>query len=210
MQLPDALLAPLEVGLNRYLAEDEEALADLGKLRDRVIALRLRDLDLRFFMRLHPAGVQVSANSDVECDAEIETGLPTLARAILQPDVHQELTSSGAIRIEGDAELVQQFFNILRETDFDPEDWLSRYLGDVAAFRAGQFLRGLVDFGRRGFENLFNDSSRLLQPETGDLVAGDETRDWMDEVDKLRTAVDRIEARMTRLAERLHPRPKEA
>ncbi len=55
MILPAPLLATLEIGLNRYLAEDEQALLALGKLQDRVVALHLREFDLTFFLRLHRA-----------------------------------------------------------------------------------------------------------------------------------------------------------
>lgn len=198
MKLPDSLLAPLEIGLNRYLAEDDVALSSMADLDGHVVALRLREFDLRFCMRLHGGGVQVFS-SDEMADVEIEASLPSLARAMLQADAHQELTTSGLIRIDGNVELAQDFFNILRATDFDPEEWLSRHVGDIAAYRAGQFARGLLDFGRKGLENLFSNGGRLLKAETGDLVPGEETSQWMDEVDALRTSVDRVEARLNRM-----------
>ena len=199
MQLPAPLLATLEIGLNRYLAEDEQTLVALAKLQDRMISLRLREFDLCLYLRPHSAGIQVLGDSVDEPAVEIESSIPTLARAMLQPDQHQQLTTSGEIRIDGDVELAQQFFTILREADFDPEEWLSRHIGDVAAYRAGQFLRGAMDFGRRSFEGLFANGGRMMQKESGDLVNADESRQWMDGVDSLRSSVDRIEARIARL-----------
>jgi ubiquinone biosynthesis protein UbiJ len=73
----------------------------------------------------------------------------------------------------------------------------------VAAYRAGQFLRGALDFGRRGFESLFADGSRLMQKQGGDLVSAEESREWMDAVDSLRSSADRIEARIQRITQRL-------
>lgn len=199
MRLPDSLLAPLEIGLNRYLAEDGLALSSLSDLADHVIALRLREFDLEFFMRLHGGGVQVMGDCEAQPDARIVASGPALARAILQPDSHQELTLSGGIEIDGNAELVQDFFAILRHTDFDPEEWLAQRIGDVPAYRAGQFMRGLLDFGRNSLENLMQGGTRYLREETGDLVEREEARQWMDGVDELRSAVDRVEARIRRL-----------
>ena len=208
MRLPDSMLAPLEIGLNRYLADDPVALSSLADLKDRVIALRLREFDLQFFMRLHGGGVQVMAECEGEPDARIETSGPALARAFLQPDSQQELTLSGGIDVDGNVELVQDFLAILRNTDFDPEEWLAQRIGDVAAYRAGQFLRGVLDFGRSGLENLMQGSNRYLREETGDLVEREETRQWMNDVDDLRSAVDRVEARIQRLNSQLHQQEK--
>ncbi len=199
MQLPAAMLAPLEVGLNRYLAEDELALGKLARLQGKVLSLRLRELDLSFFLCPHAGGVQVLGEIDEVPDASIETSLPALARYLMQPESKQTLAATGGINIDGDVELVQQFLTILQETDFDPEEWLSRHIGDVAAYRAGEFLRGALDLGKRGLDSLLREGSRFLQEDSRDLLAKDEAREWMDDVDKLRSAVDRIEARLDRL-----------
>lgn len=199
MKLPDSLLAPLEIGLNRYLADDEVALSSLGDLSGRVIALHLREFDLEFFMHPHGGGIQIMGDCEDPPDARIVASGPALARALLQPDSQQELTLSGGIEIDGNAELVQDFMAILRHTDFDPEEWLAQRIGDVAAYRTGQFVRGLLDFGRSSLDSLMQGGTRYLREESGELVEREEARQWMDAVDELRSAVDRIEARIQRL-----------
>lgn len=199
MQMPESLLASLEIGLNRYLAEDSVALDALTDLQDHVIGLQLREFDVQLYLRLHAGGVQLLSEHEAEPDARIQSSLPSLARALLQPQAQQAMTLSGDIQVEGNLELVQDFLAILRNADFDPEEWLAQRIGDVAAYRTGQLLRGVFDAGRRGFGGLISDGSRYLQQENGDLISAEEARGWLDAVDGLRNGVDRLEARIQRL-----------
>lgn len=206
MQLPDNLLAPLEIALNRYLGEDDEALAQLASLAgqgDRLLGLKLRDLGLEFYMRPHAGGLQVLAHVMSETEqpptATVTASLPVLARLLVSDDKGRELVLGGEIGIDGDSEFARDLLGILRDADFDAEEWLSRYIGDVAAFRVGQFMRGLLRQGRQAADSIGRDTLRLLRDDGGDLVDGAEVREWMAQVDILRADVERIEARIKRM-----------
>lgn len=206
MRLPDNLLAPLEIALNRYLAEDPEALQRLAGYDGKLLALYLRELDAKLYLRPHAGGFQVlgaPAEEDDAVAATVTTSVPVLARMMLSQDKGRSLVLGGDIRIEGDAEFAQSLLGILREADFDPEEWLSRYVGDVAAYRVGQFMRGLFQQGRKAAEDMQRDSLGLLRDETRDLVARSDIREWMDGVDALRNDTERLQARVRRLQETL-------
>ncbi|GEM_PF-1687166 len=202
MRLPDNLLAPLEIALNRYLAEDPEALTRLEAFGDRVMALQLREFDLTIYLRPHAGGFQVMSNWQEETGAIVTASLPVLARMMLSDDKGRSLVLGGEILIEGDSDFAQALLEILRNADFDPEEWLSRYIGDVAAYRAGQFLRGLFRQGQRGMENLGRDTLNFLKDDQRDWMEREAIREWLDAVDTLRTDVERMEARVRRLLER--------
>lgn len=201
MRLTDGLLAPLEIALNRYLAEDPEVLARLADYDDQVLALQLRELGFTTYLRAHAQGFQVLGDWPGP-RATVITSLPVLGRMLVSEDKGRSLVLEGDIRIEGDNEFAQALMEILRDIDFDPEEVLSRYIGDVPAHRVGQLMRGLFSRGRDQAESLGRETVRFLRDDQRDLVAREETRDWLDAVDRLRTDVERVEARMNRLLDR--------
>lgn len=199
MRFTDGLLAPLEIALNRYLAEDPEVMARLAEHDDQVLGLQLRELGLTAFLRAHAGGFQVLGEWP-EPRATVTTSLPVLGRMLLSDDKGRSLVLEGEIQIEGDSDFAQAIVDILRDTDFDPEEVLSRIVGDVPAYRIGQFMRGLLGRGQEQAETLGKGAVNFLRDESRDLVARDETSEWMDAVDQLRSDVERMEARVQRLA----------
>lgn len=201
MRLTDGLLAPLEIALNRYLAEDPEVLERLKAFDDEVLALQLREMGFTAYLRAHEAGFQVLGDWP-DPRATVITSLPVLGRMLISEDKGRSLVLKGEIKIEGDNDFAQAVMEILRDIDFDPEEVLSRFVGDVPAYRVGQFMRGLFSRGQSQAENLSKSTVNFLRDDSRDLVARGETREWMDAVDQLRSDVDRIEARIKRLLER--------
>ena len=56
MNLPAAVLAGIEITLNRYLRLDPETLSSLAGLSGKLIAVELRGLELTFYMAPHDGG----------------------------------------------------------------------------------------------------------------------------------------------------------
>lgn len=203
MRLADSLLAPLEIALNRYLGEDPEALARLAALGGQVMAIHLREIGFTCYLRPHAGGFQVMSDCPDAPAATVDTSLPVLARSLLSDDKGRSLVLGGDIRIEGDSAVAESLLGILRDADFDPEEWLSRYIGDVPAYRVGQLFRGLFSRGQGAADMMSRDAVKFLRDDSRDLVAHAETREWLDGVDALRSDVDRLEVRLKRLRERL-------
>jgi ubiquinone biosynthesis protein UbiJ len=199
MQVPDPLLGMLEIGFNRYLALDAEALRACGELQGKLIALHLREFELTAWLQPGPQGVQVLARSERPADVTLSGSLPAFARLMLPQTEQAELLLSGAVEIDGDSELAQEFAGILRRVHFDFEELLAAPFGGVAAHGMGRFMRNAFGFGRRSVEVLGRDTAEYLREETRDLVHRADVQKWMDGVDALRDGVGRLEARIRRL-----------
>lgn len=203
MRAPDPFYGLIEVGFNRYLALDAEALRACAALEGKAIALRLRELGLGLCVRPGPGGVQVSAAGDERVDVTLSGSLPAFAR-MLWPETEQaELLLSGAVEIDGDSELAQEFAGILKRVHFDFEELLAGRLGSVGAHGAGQFMRKAFDIGRHTARVLGRDTAEYLREETRDLVHRADVQKWLDGVDRLRDDVERLEARVQRLTRTL-------
>lgn len=198
------LAATLEVALNRYLQFNPNAAAQTASLAGKILALRVREPGLTFYFAPHASGVQVLESVTEEVDATIETGVFELARISLAQDRITARANSD-LRITGDAEFAQQFQQILDGVDFDWEELLARGLtralgptaGDVLANRIGEGLRGLFSAGKTAFDVFAQDTSTYLRAGSRDLVDSAEAQQFINDVDDLRDATARLEARLT-------------
>ncbi|MDQ1362339.1 MAG: ubiquinone biosynthesis accessory factor UbiJ, partial [Pseudomonadota bacterium] len=105
----------------------------------------------------------------------------------------------GEIRISGDTRLGHQFKKVLQQLNIDWEEHLSRYLGDMAAHQLGNAARDFAKWMRRSNQSMHLNAGEYLQEESRMVVGKAEIDRFAREVDELRDAVDRIEARISRL-----------
>lgn len=202
MSAPALLCAALEVALNRYLALDAEALQDCARLQGRTIALAAEMPSWRFCVQFMPSGVRVHSDAETPADVSVSGRATTLLRLAWQVGQGESGIPQG-LQITGDTELLQRFNRTLARVGFDPEEALASVLGDAAAHRVSEGLKTLLGWGRRSASTLALDTAEYLREETGDLARAADVADWMDAVDRLREAVDRIDARLTRIQQRL-------
>ena len=111
--------------------------------------------------------------------------------------------SRGDLEVRGDAELAQKFRELARLLTPDPEEELSLVVGDVAAHRIGRLARGALGWSRNAAETLLRDVGEYFSHERGDLVSREEGEQFLRGVDGLREDVDRLDARLQLLTQRL-------
>jgi ubiquinone biosynthesis protein UbiJ len=201
--VPAALLAGLEITLNRYLSLDAETLSRLAALTGKVIAVELRGLGITLHMAPHGGGIQLLHDYDGSTDAVISGAPLALARVGLGEE--RGLLFAGEVEISGDVTLGQRFEAILREIDIDWEEQLSRLIGDVAAHQVGNLVRDTLNWGARSMDTLGRDITEYLQEESRQVPQADEVNEFLAAVDVLRNDVERLEARVKRLRGRIEP-----
>lgn len=188
-------LTPLESVLNRNIAGSSAARSLCKRLEGKVLALRFTGLPL-----------SISFQSDGE-RMTLETAQPQAASATLSgtPLSFLQLAGAtpetalrtGAVHIEGDAEVAQTFSELLRAARPDLEEELSRIVGDVAAHQVGNVARSMLAFGRRTADTFAQNVAEYLQEEGRDLPTRTEADEFIVGVDKLRDDVERLQARLS-------------
>lgn len=189
----------IEIGLNRYLSVEPEALAACARLAGRVLAFHLSDLGLEFHLSPDATGMRVIEPLPERPDVRLSAGTATFIRLLTAGEERQALLTSGAIQVEGDAALADRFTRMLESARPDPEEILAPLMGDVLAYRAGRFGRGLLDWGRHAAATLAGDTTEYLREESGDLVHRNDAEDWMSGVDEVSEDLARLTARVQRL-----------
>jgi ubiquinone biosynthesis protein UbiJ len=193
------LLASIEKLLNRSLPASPRAQALVAALAHRTLAVEMTGAG-QVILSSSGGHLQLQRDSGVPADARLRAGpfsLLALARG-----GSAALAGSGAT-IEGDAEVAQQFSELLGLLRPDPEEELAQLLGDAPAHHLGRLARAAVDFGNRVGHTTVQNVAEYLAHERRDLVPRAEGRQLLDGIDALRDDVDRFEARLQHLAQQL-------
>ncbi|HQU14539.1 MAG: ubiquinone biosynthesis accessory factor UbiJ [Gammaproteobacteria bacterium] len=201
----DGVLAALERAFNRYLRLDPDALRDMEGFAGRVIALELDGLGSTVYVMPGPGGVRLTQRYTGAPDTWIRTTLLGLVR--LRLGNADAALFGGEVEISGDTELGQRFREVLDHVEVDWEEQLSHLTGDVIAHQAGNVARAASGWSRRTVERLALDLSEYLHEESRQLATRDEVDIYMDSVDNVRSATDRLAARVARLLRHLDTAP---
>ena len=199
MQLPVTILALIESALNAYLRLDGEALDNCAALKGKIIALNLKGPALTLYFLPGTRDIQVLGEYAGEPDATIRGSVGGLMRLGASSDSASTLLETD-VEILGDLRSAEAFSQILSEASIDWEDILSKWIGDAAAFQVGSAFRSLNGWLKESTESVRLNTSEYLSEESRVLPAEAEVREYMDEVDDLSMAVDRLTARLNALA----------
>ena len=194
----------LEWALNRVLAADSETAEQLGALAGARIRIAPepfpRPVDI--VVRHRGVSVHLSGEEPGEEGAAPDltlSGPPlALARFALWPGSPEALPEQVTLR--GDIVLARRLRQLVRRYRFDGEEWLSRYLGDVAAHEAARHARKAGEWTRGAVESLSQDLGEYLVEESRMVAEAHELARFADAVDRLRDDVERLEARVAALS----------
>ena len=128
--------------------------------------------------------------------------LPALLQ-LLKGVVGSRESGRPAAQIRGDAEIANRYRELFMLARPDPEEELSRWIGDFPARRVSLIARRALELARRARRTAGENIAEYLQEEGRDLVNRTELDEFLRGVDELRETFDRIEARLGRLEQRL-------
>ena len=194
-----AALAALEQTLNAALALDPKTGERLARLQGRLIAIELRGTPITLTLQPTAAGTLRLMG---DYDGAVDTTLRGAPFALLRMGSGRtgEGMFRGEVEIDGDVELGTQLQRLVERLDIDWEEHLSRLTGDIVAHQLGNTVRGLFAWGQRAADHLGRDVADYLQEENDTLPVAWEVEEFIQGVDTLRSSVDRLEARVRRLA----------
>jgi ubiquinone biosynthesis protein UbiJ len=133
-------------------------------------------------------------------DATI-SGTPLSLLALTGADP-QAVIARGDVRIEGNAEIAQQFRELALLLRPDLESALSGVIGRSAAHLLMRGMRGLADWSRSSAWTSLQNLSEYLAHERGALVSRAEAEHFLRGVDELRDQLERIAARTAHLEQK--------
>ena len=198
-EIPAALLAAAETALNRYIALDPEGARGFAPIYGRIVVIEIQGLGARVTLIPGPDRMQIFGVYDATPDCLIRGNPLALARMGMAERKEAQL-SSGEIHIEGDSTIAQRLSEAMARLDIDWEEQLSKLVGDPIAHQVGQGLRAVGEWGQRTGETARTNLKEYLQEEARLMPSRYEVLDFLTRVDTLRDDVERLDARIERLA----------
>ena len=209
----------MQVALDRALRLDPQAAMILQPLAGKRIAVRIvgaapTDLCVEFSngrillaQAAEQSGNERSApqgcgSKGLPGDADVSIRGSASALAMLARGV-DDLPSSAQVSVHGDLALLQQARVAVARLRPDFDEPLARLLGDEMAYPLSRAVRRLGAIARRSFRELDEDLKEYLGEESELLASREDVRNFGDEVDRLRDAVERLDKRALRVASRL-------
>src|SRR5690554_626718 len=199
------LFERIERVLERGVRESSSAAQRAAELEGATLRIRVEGLGLDVVLRVDGARIRVVRDDVLAADATVR-GTPLDLMRVLASGRASRLPGSG-VTVTGRVHVVERFAALLRLALPDPEEELSRWVGDIAAHRAGSAARSAAAWARKAFEALEADTAEYLTEEGRLLPTRYEADALFDEIERLRDDVDRAEARIDLLRERVRRSP---
>ena len=125
----------------------------------------------------------------------IGVALSSLPLALFDPQAAMK-----DVRLSGDAEFAQALAFVLQNLRPEPEEELSRFIGDAAAQRLVGFLRASASQWKQIAESMLDNTAHYVVTENPMVVGRDELDSFNQDVNRLRDTVARVEKRIDLLA----------
>lgn len=193
-------LRPIIAALNRQIRGKSPARELCRNLNGKTMAIRVRDTALHACLEVHGESISLSNESVDDPDVAITGSLVTLLR--LGRSANEDLFRGGDVHLVGNPHIAQQFQRLLQLARPEPEEELSRLVGDVAARGLGDIARGVGRWSRNARQSLSQNVSEYLQEESEILPRRYDVERFRTKVEMLRDDVARFEARLRQLESR--------
>jgi ubiquinone biosynthesis accessory factor UbiJ len=146
-------------------------------------------------------GLKVSSGVAEGTEARVRAGLTTLLR-FSAPEPPATLRGAGA-EVEGNEALAERYRELALLLRPDLEEELALAIGDVPAHQIARFTRAAFGWCRSAAETTARNFAEYFAHERGDLVSRSEGRQLLEGVGEVGARIDRIEARIALLEQRL-------
>jgi len=188
-----------ERAANRALALAENR--PWGDDSGRVLAVVSSHPNFQLTLSLTDKGVMLRNNTDLTADATIYTTPFALLRALGKPDELDALFE-GEIRVDGDERFAFRVLGRLSRLEFDWAEWLDKKTNPMLAGLVERLARKAKKQAAHWRESRAIEQHDFWVYDSQMLPDRAEIEPWLDEVDQLRSELERLDARIAKLT---HP-----
>jgi ubiquinone biosynthesis protein UbiJ len=200
MPATPAWLASAEAVLNRNIAASPSAAALAKRLEGASLQVDVDGIT-RVRSTCFSGRVALLAGDDSPADAVISGSAPALMQMFRAGAPNAQSRSS--VQIRGDAEIANLYRDLFAAARPDLEEELSRWVGDMPARHLSLLAKSVRTWARRARRTAGENIAEYLQEEGRDLVTKTELEEFLRGVDGVRESVDRIEARLKAIEQRV-------
>lgn len=172
----------------------------ISQLVNKQLCFEVTDLNITWYCQFHTTGVHLNTTSfDDIVDTSISAPLQAWLTFAITKNIRK--AQQAGLIFTGDTEVGQALQQLSIELDIDWEEGLSKLTGDVFARQVSHLFQQAKSTTQSTMADLTEMMTDYLQEETNMLPTVNEGNEFMHEVDQLRLATDRVEARLNLLLE---------
>lgn len=197
-----AVLTSLETGVNLLIRSHPNSLQSLSDLNGKCIQFSLVDFQHKITLYFHAERIDLYNQDDAHANLIITGSLRDFLR-LLQSRHPSEVLFGQGISLTGDIELAEQFSLWLKSFPVQWQHWFAQVAGEDLTQTLARIANQPVDQFQRWKQNSTATCSEYLQEEIRLIPANAEVIKFADDVDQLRDATERLEARIAIVHSRL-------
>ena len=179
--------------LNHLLSQNDWMQSRLINHKNKVIVIEISEFKL--ILKIDENGLLQSLNESEEIDCIIKLTVNDFINQLIN-------NNNGNISIEGDLELANQVSQVLKKIEWDVEEDLSRYIGDIPAIQTTMILKKIVASSQKNIKNITGALLEYWQEENKILTKKRNVEIFYSEVDKIVEDTERLEARIKIILEK--------
>ena len=200
--LQTAVLAAVEVALNRALQLSPGGRRDLAELGDCVFALHCTAPVADVYLQPGAEKIRLMGTYEGPVTTSVRGSASDFAEVLTAPDKTAALIN-GQLELKGDSAPLIRLQQIVAALDMDWEAPLVEVLGDVAGHQLAQSLRAAYGWGSVASRSLNRQVGEFIHEEARLCPSRLELEDFYRDVRELNLRVERLESRLRRVRKRL-------
>lgn len=167
------------------------------QLEGKLICVKITQVDCTIYAKISQEHILLSSSAAEAPDLTV-TGKPL---ALMQ--LASKANPTSEIKIEGSAQLAETVQSMMKSLNIDWEGFIALYTGDTLAHGLGKIKAQMETIWQQSKKGSLEDAGEYFLYESQSAATADDVALFIDEVTSLNYAVDRIEARINLLAEKV-------
>ena len=180
--------------LDHLLSQNDWMKTKLIDHKNKVVVIEISGLKLIFKIDENGLLHSVSESEKFDCIIKLTVN-----------DFITQLTNknNSNVSIKGDLELANQISQVLRKIEWDIEDDLSKYIGDIPAIQTTKVLKKIITNSQKNLGNITGALLEYWQEENKILTKKRNVEIFNSEVDKIVEDTERLEAKIKKIVEKI-------
>ena len=180
--------------LDHLLSQNDWMQTKLIDHKNKVVVIEISSIKL--ILKIDEKGLLHSLNETKEFDCIIKLTVNDFINQLINKN-------NGNISIKGDLELANQVSQVLKRIEWDVEEDLSKYIGDIPATQATKVLKKIVINSQKNISNISGALLEYWQEENKILTKKRDVEIFNSEVDKIVEDTERLEAKIKKIVEKI-------
>ncbi len=178
---------------NHLLLQNDWMQSELVGHKNKIIAIEISGFKIIF--KVKDDGQLEMIDEDKKYDCEISLTINDFVGQLIND-------KNGKISIQGDIELANKISQILKKIEWDIEEDLAKYIGDVPAIQTTKLLKKIKNTGKNNLQNLTGSLVEFWQEENQILAKKRDVEKLNSDIDIIVEDTERLEARIKNITEK--------